>query len=160
MLDTDIEGLSPKDATEYVLAFITTLMKTRNDIAKVDEDLAVWRRRVALAREKGEAALASQAQSRVGELEAKRAGLQAEADELAGKVSALTQKLQRIRSQVARSVDVDLLLAQLRMIVGEKDDLSLAFKEEEANAKLDELKKKMSGGAEGGGSTPGGAEDP
>ena len=39
-------------------------------------------------------------------------------------------------------VDADLLLAQLRMVVGEKDELGDAMKKEEAQAALDELKKK------------------
>jgi hypothetical protein len=41
-----------------------------------------------------------------------------------------------------RLVDADLLLAQLQMLVGKKDGLSDAMKREEANAALDELKKK------------------
>jgi septation ring formation regulator EzrA len=161
MLDTDIEGLNPKDAVKYVLAFITTLKKTKADIVKLDEDIALWKRRVSLAQDKGETGLASQAQARVGELETKRATLQGEADDLTMKVSILKEKLLRMRKQVPRSVDVDLLLAQLKMVVGEKDDLSLKFKDEEANVKLEELKRKMSGGggpAGGSGSGTGGPQ--
>jgi phage shock protein A len=146
MLDTDIEGLSPKDAAEYVLAFITTLKKTRMDIAALAEEILLWKRRVALAGSKGDTGLEAQAQARVGELEAKQAGLKAEEEDLARKVSVLKEKLVRLRMQVPRGVDVDLLLAQLQMIVGPKDDLARTFKEEEANAKLAELKKKMGGG--------------
>jgi hypothetical protein len=41
-----------------------------------------------------------------------------------------------------RLVDTDLLLAQLQMVAGKKDELGDAMKNEEANAALDELKKK------------------
>jgi hypothetical protein len=40
-------------------------------------------------------------------------------------------------------VDTDRLLAQLEMVVGKKDELSLSMKDEEAKAALDELKNKM-----------------
>ena len=40
-------------------------------------------------------------------------------------------------------MDADLLLAQLEMIAGKKDELAQAMKEEESKAALDELKKKM-----------------
>jgi phage shock protein A len=146
MLDTDLEGLSPTDAGEYVLAFITTLKQTEKDLVKATEDVELWRRRVALAQEKGEPALAAQAQARLSELEARQTSLQAEVLDLKQKVSILKEKLVKIRMMGTRTVDVDLLLAQLQMIVGEKDTLAISFKEQEANVKLDELKKKMSGG--------------
>jgi hypothetical protein len=38
-----------------------------------------------------------------------------------------------------------LLLAQLEMVAGKRDELSHAMKQEEASAALDELKKKMQG---------------
>jgi hypothetical protein len=59
------------------------------------------------------------------------------------KVSILKEKLVKLRMMPARTVDPDLLLAQLEMVTGKKDTLSLALKEEEAKAKLEELKKKM-----------------
>jgi hypothetical protein len=40
-----------------------------------------------------------------------------------------------------RSVDTDLLLAQLEMVAGKKDELSVQLKEEEAKQNLDELKR-------------------
>ncbi|HUJ75810.1 MAG TPA: hypothetical protein VL359_13165, partial [bacterium] len=48
MLDTDIDGLDPAQASEYVLAFITTLKRTEKALADAAEDAAVWTRRVTL----------------------------------------------------------------------------------------------------------------
>ena len=53
MLDTDLEGLGPKEASAYVLAFITTLKQTEKALAAAVEESELWTRRVALARSKG-----------------------------------------------------------------------------------------------------------
>ena len=144
MLDTDLEGLSPQEAAEYVLAFITTLKKTEQDLAQQEEEAALWTRRVSLAREKGETALADQARARLEETLAKQARLETEARELRASVSVLKQKLARLRAMGTRLVDTDLLLAQLQMLTGEKDVLKDAFTEQEAASKLEELKKRAS----------------
>jgi phage shock protein A len=145
MLDTDIEGLSPKDAAAYTLAFITTMKQTERELAKVAEDIALWTRRVELARSRGETSLADQAQARVTELEGRRATLEAERSDLRVKADVLKQKLTRLRLGMTRTVDADLLLAQLQMLTGPKDSLAEAMQKEEAQAKLDELKRKMTG---------------
>ncbi len=145
MLDTDIEGLGPKDAAEYTLAFITSMKQTERQLAKSVEEIATWTRRVALARDRGETSLAEQAAAKIAPLEARRATLEGELQELRVKAGVLKEKLLRLRTTLARSVDADLLLAQLQMLVGPRDALADAFKTEEAQGKLDELKKKMEG---------------
>ncbi|HUI72693.1 MAG TPA: hypothetical protein VL354_19380 [Spirochaetia bacterium] len=143
MIDTDIDGLGPKEASEYVLAFITTLKQTDKALAASEEEVALWTRRVALARSKGDEALAGQAEIRLAEVTAKKASLEAELADLRAKVSVLKEKLARLRLTGGRSVDTDLLLAQLEMVVGKKDKLDSRMKQEESRAALDELKKKM-----------------
>jgi phage shock protein A len=143
MLDTDLEGLGPKEAQEYVLAFVTTLKQTEKDLARAGEEVATWTKRVALAESRGEASLAVQAKVRLEEAQGKKAAREAELAELGMKVSILKEKLAKLRMMPTRTVDTDLLLAQLEMITGKKDELSLSLKEEEAKAKLEELKKKM-----------------
>ncbi len=145
MLDTDIEGLGPKEAAEYTLAFITTMKQTERELAKVSEEMATWTRRVTLARDRGEASLAEQAQAKIPPLEARRATLEGEVQELRVKAGVLKEKLGRLRMKLARSVDTDMLLAQLQMLAGPKDAVAEAFQKEEAQARLDELKKKMEG---------------
>lgn len=142
MLDTDIEGLDPAQASKYVLAFITTLKQTEKALAAAQEDANVWTRRVTLARSRGDEGLAAQAQARLADATAKQSQLETELADLKRKVAVLKDKLVRLRMTGGRLVDTDLLLAQLQMLVGKKDELGDAMKNEEANAALDELKKK------------------
>jgi phage shock protein A len=144
MLDTDLEGLGPKEAQEYVLAFVTTLKQTEKDLARAEEEVATWTKRVALAESRGESSLAAQAKVRLAEEQGRKALREAELAELGMKVSILKEKLARLRMMPIRSIDPDLLLAQLEMVTGKKDELSLSLKEEEAKARLEELKKRMS----------------
>ena len=142
MFDTDIEGLNPAQASEYVLAFITTLKQTEKALAAAQEDTNTWTRRVTLARSRGDEGLAGQAQARLSDAAAKQSQMETELADLKSKVSVLKDKLVRIRMTGGRLVDTDLLLAQLQMVVGQKDELGEAMKKEETNAALDELKKK------------------
>jgi len=159
MQDTDIEGLDPQNAAEYVLAFVTTLKKTEMDLASATADVTKWTRRVALAVEKGEEELAGLARAKLAEVEGKKTALETELADLRLKVAILKEKLQRLRRRFQKSVDTDVLLAELEMLVGKKDALADTFKAEEAGAKVEELKKKMAGGNAGGkpGGTPGAA---
>lgn len=143
MQDTDIEGLGPKEAREYVMAFLTTLKQTEMDAVRIREELALWTRRVGLAEGKGDAALAAAARAKAEELSAKNAGLEAEMLDLRAKVGILKEKLAHLQATGGRLVDTDLLLAQLQMLAGEKDKLAETFKKETADADLSELKKKM-----------------
>ena len=146
MLDTDIDGLDPVQASEYVLAFVTTLKQTEKALAEASEDTNLWTRRVALARSKGDEGLAAQAQARLSDATAKQSQLEADLADLRRKVVVLKDKLVRLKMTGGRLVDTDVLLAQLQMVVGEKDTLGDAMKHAEADAALDELKKKNTGG--------------
>lgn len=146
MMDTDIEGLDPAQASEYVLAFITTLKKTEKALAETSEETNTWTRRVTLARSKGDEALAAQAQARLSDATAKQSQLETELADLKRKVAVLKDKLARLKMTGGRLVNTDLLLAQLQMVVGEKDKLGDAMKQQEAEAALDELKKKSTEG--------------
>ena len=143
MIDTDISGLGPEQASEYVLAFITTLKQTEKALASAQEEASLWTRRVALAAEKGDQLLTVQAQQRLAEANANKTRLEAEIADLKAKVAVLKEKLARLRMTGGRLVDADLLLAKLEMVVGKKDELSETMKQEETRAALDELKKKM-----------------
>ena len=145
MTDTDLEGLNPQQAREYVLSFLTTLKMTEKAVAAAEEDANSWTRRVTLARSSGDEALAAQAQARLSSAVAKKASLEAELADLRAKAATLKTKLKKIQLTGIRLVDTDLLLAQLEMVVGKKDELAGAMKKEEANAALDALKKKMEG---------------
>ena len=106
------------------------------------EESNLWTRRVTLARSHGDEALAGQAQARLSDATAHQSKLETELADLKAKVAVLKDKLTRLRMTGVKLVDADLLLAQLQMVVGKKDDLDEAMKKEEAQAALDELKKK------------------
>ena len=159
MLDTDIEGLNPARASQYVLAFITTLKQTEKALAATQEDSNMWTRRVTLARSRGDEALAAQAQARLSDATAKQSRLETELADLKAKVSVLKDKLTRLRMTGMKLVDADLLLAQLQMVVGKKDELGEAMKNEEAKAALDEMKKKTTQPADGGHGTQHGRQE-
>jgi len=142
MLDTDIEGMDPAQASDYVLAFLTTVKQTQKALSEATEETSLWTRRVALARGKGEEGLAAQAQARASDALARQTALEVELADLKATVAVLKDKLARLRLTGGRQVDADLLLAQLQVVVGEKDALDEAMKKEEADAALDELKKK------------------
>jgi phage shock protein A len=142
MLDTDIDGLDPGQAAQYVLAFITTLKQTQKACEAACEEVNIWTRRVTLARSRGEQGLAAQAQARLSEATSKQSQLESELADLTSKVAVLKDKLVRLRLTGPRLVDTDSLLAQLQSVAGKKDELQEAMNIEEANAALDELKKR------------------
>jgi uncharacterized coiled-coil DUF342 family protein len=145
-LDTDISGLEPKAAKEYVLAFISSLKTTQRQKQAALEEKKLWQERVNLAEQKQEALLAEKARGKLAEVQAKIDTLENEERELAPKVDVLKEQLLKLVRSPQMSVDAEGLLAQLQMLVGEPDTLSQKFKNEEANAELENLKKKMQGG--------------
>ncbi|OHD79950.1 MAG: hypothetical protein A3J97_05305 [Spirochaetes bacterium RIFOXYC1_FULL_54_7] len=118
MDDTDLKGLSAAEARAYVLEFITTLKSTERALAAVDQDLALWNKRAELAAAKAATGLEAAARAKVDELSAKRSALESERAELSAKVARLKERLP-LATASERSVDADLLLAQLQMATGE-----------------------------------------
>lgn len=157
MDDTDLRGLSAADAKAYALEFITALKGLERDLASLGEEAALWAKRLELAAAKGAAELEAAARARLAELEAKRSGLEAERAELGAKVQRLKERLPMAGSG-ERSVDPDLLLAQLRTAAGlDPDDRDAAGSPEGAALERDlsalgaddalaALKKKMQEG--------------
>lgn len=124
MMDTDLEGMNPQQAKEYVLAFLTTLKKTEKAVAAAEEEATMWTRRVTLARSAGDEGLAAQAQARLSDAVARKAALEAELADLRVKVATMKAKLKTMQVTGTRLVDTDLLLAELEMVVGKKDELA------------------------------------
>lgn len=150
MDDTDLTNLTPQDAREYVLAFLTTLKQTSHRREQVELELESWRARLKLAQDKGAADLAGKASGVVTQLEGKLATLTNEESELAGKVEALKENLRRLEITGGRLVDTDLLQAELDMAVGEDKAAEMktddALRKAQAQTALEELKKKLGGG--------------
>lgn len=153
MEDKEFLSLDLDSAREYALAWATTVKRYDQDIAAIDQDLALWRGRVKLAADKGQAELASAAESRCAELAAKREALVAERAPVASDLVRLKERIPYLKARV-RSVDPDLLLAELQSMTGTLLDPESAAAEagiqkltQEAGAEdaLAELKKKMGG---------------
>jgi len=151
MNDTDLSNLSPEEAREYVLAFLTTLKQTAAQRIAVTKDLETWRARVALAQQKGAADLAAKAGAVVTGLEQKLSALDSEESELELTVQTLKQNLRRLEAMGRRLVDTDLLQAELDLAVGEEKAAEIrtdkALREAQAQADLEALKKKLGGGS-------------
>ena len=119
--DTDIRGLSAQDAQAYAIEFMTALKALERELGALGDELATWARRVELAAAKGAAELEAAARAKVDELSAKKTALETERADLAAKVARIREKLPMAGLQ-ERSVDADLLLAQLRMAAGQEPD--------------------------------------
>lgn len=150
-LSLDLEG-----AKEYLLAWATTVKRYDQDIAVLDQETATWKGRVKLAEDQGRADLAEAARSRCAELEGKRAALAGERAVLASDVVRLRERLPYLKAR-ERSIDPDLLLAELQSMTGElldpeaatkakvDGDIAKLEKESAADAALAELKRKIGG---------------
>lgn len=154
MEETDLRGLSPEDARAYVLEYITAMKTAEREAGILDADMALWEKRVKLAAEKGEAALESGARAKLEELAARRAALISERDVLAAKIQRMREQLPMLKA-LERTVDTDLLLAQLQMATGEalggpSPALEAGLAAMNADDALAALKRKLSGQPESG----------
>jgi hypothetical protein len=148
--DTDISGMEYQDAADYVLSFVTTLKQTEKLVKEIEKESDLWKQRVTLAESQGKIDLAEGARKKLDEIETKRAKLNAEVIDLAGKCTELVQNLKKIKATgVKREIDTDMLLAQFEVILGDKAkadySLNKSVKDEEANAELQKLKERMQG---------------
>ena len=141
----DIKFLSPEEGREYVKAYITTLLQTQNKIKKLQEELTLWEKRVKLAEANDEMELKIKAEEKVLEIKDRMSFLENERQELRSKTAVLKQKLIHLKEGNRRTVDTDLLLAQFELLLNEKDksDVEVDFKDVEASAALEDLKRKM-----------------
>ena len=146
MRDTEIDFMDFESARDYVLAFITTLKKTQKERAVAEEELVHWQNRVKLAESRGEPVLKRGAEERVTELHNRCQRLLEEELDLKRKVDVLKEKLKATKIRSSLQVDADALLAQMQLLVGERDTLLEELREEEAVQALEALKKKMGEG--------------
>lgn len=146
--DTDLTGMDPESAREYVSQYIITLKRTHQDLQTTQNDLALWTNRASLAAEKGREDLKAEALKRCLELSEKEKRLEAEELALAEDVKRMRQQLVMLQRSPKMSVNADLLLAQLEQVVGEEKLTEGRFRETEADQALEELKRRMGSGNE------------
>jgi hypothetical protein len=141
--DTDLTSFTAGEAREYVLAFVTTLKQTMRERARLAQQLELWQRRLALARDRGEAELIQAAETKVSEMTEQQRMLLDEEREIEVKVERLKSELRHLESASSRAVDAESLLEQLKEVAGEPDTTSEKIRELEAEGELEKLKRKM-----------------
>ncbi len=147
MDDTDLSGLDPAAARDYVHGFLTTLRLTVNRRQQLEAERRTWEERVQRAVAAGDDRLRDAARDRLSRVQGDFGRVAAEEAELSAQVEVLQRQLRRIRATAATTVDTEQLLAQLQEMVGEHDglqaDLDRLSAEQRAATELESLKRRM-----------------
>ena len=147
MDDTDLSGLDPAAAREYVHRFVTTLRLTVKRRRQLETERHTWEERVRRAAAAGDDRLRDAARDRLRRAQEDCGRIAAEEAELRAQVEVLQRQLRRIRATVGTTVDAEQLLVQLQEMVGEhdtlKEDLDRLSAEQRAATELEPLKRRM-----------------
>ena len=147
MDDTDLSGLDPAAARDYVHGFLTTLRLTVKRRQQLEAERRTWEERVQRAVAAGDGRLRDAARDRLSRVQGDFGRVAAEEAELSAQVEVLQRQLRRIRGTAATTVDTEQLLAQLQEMVGEHDglqaDLDRLSAEQRAATELESLKRRM-----------------
>ena len=147
----ELSKLDEAGAMELLLAYTTDSKRHDKDIEVLEKDRQLWDSRVRLAETKGLAELAQGAKAQLSRIEASLTGLVAARDELKLDVARIREALPAIKAR-RRSIDPDLLQAELSMLVGDDQGSSTVKLEEEFKVlegkaegqdPLEKLKRKM-----------------
>ena len=145
----DIQGLAPEDAKQYIVAVMATLKQTKSKRIQLERELEMWESRVNLAVEKGRQDLIEGAERKVTQLKEDIQHLTSEEHSYSEGLDRMKRQLRFLRAQPEMSVDVDLLTAQMDMMLGESEKAEAEtqenFRKAEADWALEELKRKMQG---------------
>lgn len=143
----DIHDLEPEDAKQYIVAVMSTLKQTTAKRIQLERDLEMWEKRVELAVSNGRQDLVDGAQRKVEQIKEDIEQLRGEEHEYTEGLERMRTQLRMIQTQPQMSVDVDLLTAQLDMMIGEREKEDAKADEEFRSAQVDwaleELKRKM-----------------
>lgn len=143
----DIRRLDPQDAKQYIVAVMATLKQTSAKRIQLERDLDMWENRVKLAVESGRQDLVEGAQRRVDQIKEDINHLVGEEQEYSHGLARMKTQLKALQAQPQMSVDVDLLTAQMDLMLGETEkadsEAEEKFRQAEADWALDELKRKM-----------------
>ena len=137
------DEMDMRSARQYLIAIVANLKQIKEKQKKLREDLDTWTGRIELARGKNRSDLEAAAVQRKDDISYQLQTLSAEEAELLREASRMKARMGLLKTEVERSVNTDLLLSELEMLVGEPDTLSRQFEEEEAEATLRKLKEDM-----------------
>lgn len=147
----ELSRLDYSGAMDLLFAYTTDIKRHDKDIEALKKDIALWTSRVSLAESKGMVELAAGARSQVTQLEGKLAEIEASRAELDRDARRIKESLPGIKAK-ERSIDPDMLQAELSMMTGEALDpekakldreLDALSKAESAADPLEALKRKM-----------------
>ena len=147
MDDTDLSGLDPAAAREYVHGFAASLRLTVKRRQQLETERHTWEERVRLAAAAGDDRLRDAARDRLRRVQEDCGRVAAEEAELQAQVEVLQRQLRRIRATAGTTVDAKQLLVQLQEMVGDHDtlqeDLDRLSAEQRAATELESLKRRM-----------------
>ena len=144
---TDLSGLDPAAARNYVLGYLTTLRVTRNRRRELEAAKRTWEGRIERAEAAAEPKLHAAATAELARVQSQLDRLLAEERELVTQVEVLGGQLRVVLTRANLTVDAEQLLAQLQALVGERDelaeDLEQIDSEQRAAAELEALKRRL-----------------
>lgn len=135
--------MDEKAAREYVTALLATIKQTRTKRHELEKEVALWKKRVALAEEENEPKLSAEAAVILDQKKHDLSHLAAEEEELLKELRSAKSQLVLIQNRPELSINPDQLLAELEMVAGKEDETTTHFKEFEAEQALEALKKKI-----------------
>jgi len=131
-----LEELSRLDydgAMNLLFAYTTDIKRADKEIEALQKEIALWTSRVSLAEGKGLTELVAGARAQLGQLEAKVADIHASRAEMERDAGRIKEALPGIKAR-ERSIDPDLLQAELSMMTGEALDPEKAKLDRELDA--------------------------
>ena len=148
--ETDLTGLDPAAAREYVLGYITALRITAKKRQRLEVSLKTWEERVKQATDAGNETLRAAARNEMQRIQDGLGRVASEESELTAQVAVMKRHLKSMQHGPVVNADAEALLAQLQSLTGEPDtlkaDLDRLGAEQRADAELAALKRRMAQG--------------
>ncbi len=137
--------MTDSELREILQQHLVSLHTARRQRKEKEALLEQWSRRATLAASEGRADLKQAALSECRHLLDAIERIKADERSMEAEIDTVKAEARADQAQVQRSVDVDILLEQLRGIVGEPDETADALRDVEAQQALEELRRKMRG---------------
>ena len=148
--ETDLTGLDPGAAREYVHGYLTALRLAAKKRQRLESALRTWEERVKHAAAAGNTTLRDAARNEMQRIQDGLGRVAAEEAELGAQVEVMKRHLKSMQHGPVVNADAEALLAQLQSLTGEPDtlksDLDRLGAEQRADAELAALKRRMAQG--------------
>lgn len=137
------EEMDMRSARQYLIAITANLKQIKEKKNKLKGELETWNSRIELARQNNRSDLEATAVQKTEDIKYRLQTLSSEEAELVREASRMKARIGLLKTEIDTSVNADMLLSELEMLIGEQDTLSKQFEEEEAEATLKKLKEEM-----------------